>query len=281
MANTRDIKRRIASVHSIGHITKAMEMVAGAKLRRAQKNAIASKPYIHHLKRLAGRLQNSGTEFSDPLLKGGSGPQVYIVIAADRGLSGAYNANVLRLAHEAVTASAGRVYAIGRKAEKYFRKFDTETAGLYCLAEENPTFGDAINIVNPLLGQYRAGSIGSLHLVYTEFISPLNLKPTAVQLLPLQAEEDDEAEAISYLYEPSPQEVLGQLLLHYVYSVVYYGLLQGRASEFAAQRMAMKAATDNANEMIGQLTLSFNRARQTAITQEILEVVNGAQALEG
>lgn len=280
MANTRDIKRRIASVHSIGHITKAMEMVAGAKLRRAQNNAIASKPYIQHLKRLAGRLQNSGVEFRDPLMRGGAGPQVYIVIAADRGLSGAYNANVLRLAQEVVVASEGSVYAIGRKAEKFFRKYDSNIVGLYCLADENPTFTDAINIINPLLEEFRIGNIGSLHLVYTEFISPLNVKPTSVQLLPMLAEEDG-AESISYLFEPSPQEVLGQLLLHYVYSIVYYGLLESKASEFAAQRMAMKAATDNANEMIDELTLSFNRARQTAITQEILEVVNGAQALEG
>lgn len=145
---------------------------------------------------------------------------------------------------------------------------------------EDPTYVDAANIVKPLLENYRDDIIGSLHLIYTEFVSVLNHKPAVVQLLPIMGLVDSE-DTGPYIYEPSPQEVLERLLPRYLCSLVYQGLLESKASELGAQRTAMKSATDNANEMIEQLTLSYNRARQTAITQELLEVVNGAQALEG
>lgn len=280
MANTRDIKRRIASVHNIGHITKAMEMVAGAKLRRAQANVIAARPYTSHLAQLIGRLFKSGLEGHNPLLEPGRGPGAYIVIAGDRGLSGAYNANVLRFAKERAADTPGGIAAVGRKARDFFAKGGEGVAWAYRLPQEDPTYADAVAVTKPLLDDFLAGEIGTLHLVYTEFASVLDHRPRVIQLLPL-AEPEGEQESGSYLYEPSPQAVLERLLPHYVYSLVFQGLLEAKAAEFGAQRMAMKSATENANEMIEHLTLSFNRARQTAITQEILEVVNGAQALEG
>lgn len=280
MANTRDIKRRISSVNSIGHITKAMEMVAGAKLRRAQANVIASRPYTLQLAQLISRLQKSGLEISNPLLEPGTGPAAYIVLAGDRGLSGAYNANILRFALETVRNNPGPVIVVGRKAKDFFSKGGQKIIGEYSLKYEDPTYADAANIVKPLLGNFREGIIGSLHLIYTEFVSVLNHKPAVVQLLPIMGLVDSE-DTGPYIYEPSPQEVLERLLPRYLCSLVYQGLLESKASEFGAQRTAMKSATDNANEMIEQLTLSYNRARQTAITQELLEVVNGAQALEG
>ncbi|MDD4657874.1 MAG: ATP synthase F1 subunit gamma [Eubacteriales bacterium] len=280
MANTRDIKRRISSVNSIGHITKAMEMVAGAKLRRAQANVIASRPYTLHLAQLISRLQKSGLEISNPLLEPGTGPAAYIVLAGDRGLSGAYNANILRFALETVRNNPGPVIVVGRKAKDFFSKGGQKIIGEYSLKYEDPTYADAANIVKPLLGNFREGIIGSLHLIYTEFVSVLNHKPAVVQLLPIMGLVDSE-DTGPYIYEPSPQEVLERLLPRYLCSLVYQGLLESKASELGAQRTAMKSATDNANEMIEQLTLSYNRARQTAITQELLEVVNGAQALEG
>jgi F-type H+-transporting ATPase subunit gamma len=280
MANTRDIKRRISSVSSIGHITKAMEMVAGAKLRRAQTNVIASRPYTLQLAQLISRLQKSGLEISNPFLEPGTGPAAYIVVAGDRGLSGAYNANILRFAQETVAAAPGPVIAVGRKAKDYFSKSGQKIIGEYSLRYEDPAYGDAANIVKPLLENFRDGIIGSLHLIYTEFVGVLNHKPAVVQLLPITGLVDS-VDTGPYLYEPSPQEVLERLLPRYLYSLVHQGLLEAKASELGAQRTAMKSATDNANEMIERLTLSYNRARQTAITQEILEVVNGAQALEG
>lgn len=280
MANTRDIKRRLASVKSIGHITKAMEMVAGAKLRRAQANVIAARPYTRQLAQLISRLQKSGLEKDDALLAPGTGPGAYIVIAGDRGLSGAYNANILRFAKETLAANPGPILAVGRKAGDHFRKTGHTVIDSYSLQDEEPLYGDAVKIVKPLLTSFTRGEIGSLQLIFTEFVSPLNLVPVPLPLLPIEGLVTEE-EPGQYIYEPSPQAVMEKLLPHYVISLVYQGLLEAKASEFAAQRMAMKSATDNANEMIEDLTLSFNRARQTAITQEILEVVNGAQALEG
>ncbi len=278
MANTRDIKRRISSVNSIGHITKAMEMVAGAKLRRAQANVINSRPYTHHLAQLISRLQKTGLDNSNQLLEPGKGPGAYIVIAGQRGLSGAYNANTLRFAQGMV--GSGQVITVGRKAKDFFVKSGQQIIGEYSLKYEAPTYADATNILKPLIDFFRDGIIGSLHLVYTEFLSVLNHRPTAVQLLPIigLVDADDSG---PYIYEPSPQEVLERLLPRYLTALVYQGLLEAKASEYGAQRTAMKSATDNASEMIEQLTLTYNRARQTAITQEILEVVNGAQALEG
>ncbi len=278
MANTRDIKRRISSVESIGQITKAMEMVAAAKLRRAQASVIASRPYTLHLTQLVSRLQKAGLETSNQLLEPGKGPAAYIVIAGQRGLSGAYNANILRFAQQA--AGSGQVIAVGRKAKDFFAKRGQPIIGEYSLKYEAPDYADAVNILKPLISYFQDGIIGSLHLVYTEFISVLHHRPTAVQLLPIVGAVET-ADSGSYIYEPSPQAVLERLLPRYLTALVYQGLLEAKASEYSAQRTAMKSATDNAFEMIEQLTLSYNRARQTAITQEILEVVNGAQALEG
>jgi F-type H+-transporting ATPase subunit gamma len=280
MANTRDIKRRISSVHNIGHITKAMEMVAGAKLRRAQANVTAARPYTSHLAQLIGRLFKAGLEGHNPLVEPGQGPGAYIVIAGDRGLCGAYNANVLRFAKERAAGAPGAIAAVGRKAQDFFAKGGEGVAWSYRLHQEDPEYADAVAIAKPLLAAFQAGEIGSLHLVYTEFFSVLDHQPRVVQLLPLTEPKEEHGSSL-YLYEPSPQVVLERLLPHYVFSLVYQGLLEAKAAEFGAQRMAMKSATENANEMIEHLTLSFNRARQTAITQEILEVVNGAQALEG
>ncbi|HOC06472.1 MAG: ATP synthase F1 subunit gamma [Bacillota bacterium] len=278
MANTRDIKRRISSVESIGQITKAMEMVAAAKLRRAQASVIASRPYTFLQTQLVSRLQKAGLETSNQLLEPGNGPGAYIVIAGQRGLSGAYNANILRFAQQVV--GSGQVIAVGRKAKDFFAKKGQQIIGEYRLKYEAPTYADAVNILKPLIGYFRDGIIGSLHLVYTEFISVLNHRPAVVQLLPITGAVDT-ADSESYIYEPSPEAVLERLLPRYLTALVFQGLLEAKASEYSAQRTAMKSATDNASEMIEQLTLSYNRARQTAITQEILEVVNGAQALEG
>lgn len=281
MANTRDIKRRITSVKNIQQITKAMEMVAAAKLRRAQANVIASRPYTTKLAQVMGRILQANPDTSNPLLEAKEGPPAYIVVAADRGLSGAYNANVLRFARETILANPGPVTVVGRKAKEFMSKRNFELIGEFGLKFEAPTYNDAASIMAPLFSNFQEGIFGSLHLIYTEFISVLSHKPKILQLLPVAGLGTEEKSPGLYLYEPSPEAVLDTLLPRYVTSLVYQGLLEAKASELGAQRAAMKSATDNANEMIDKLTLSYNRARQTAITQEILEVVNGAQALEG
>lgn len=283
MANTRDIKRRITSVKSIQQITKAMEMVAASKLRRAQANVIAARPYTAKLAQVISRLVESGVDARGTLLEPKGGPPAYIVISSDRGLSGAYNSNLLRFARETIAENPGPVAVVGRKAREFMGKRGYELIGEFGIKYEQPVYADAVSIMAPLISNFNEGVFGSLHVIYTEFFSVLSHKPKAVQLLPVVGitESQGESKQALYLYEPSPEAVIESLLPRYVCSLVFQGLLEAKASEHGAQMTAMKSATDNAAEMIDKLTLSYNRARQTAITQEILEVVNGAKALEG
>lgn len=283
MANTRDIKRRINSVKNIQQITKAMEMVAAAKLRRAQASVVSARPYTVKLAQVISRIVRSGADAENKLLEPGQGPPAYIVIAGERGLSGPYNANLLKYAREIIAEKPGPVITVGRKAKEFFSKRGFELIGEFSFQSDNPHYEDATGIMAPQFVNYDEGIFGSLHLIYTEFVSALSHKPVMVQLLPVSGMSDsaEEPKQSLYLYEPSPQVVLESLLPRYVCSLLYQGLLEANASAYGAQMTAMKSATDNADEMITKLTLSYNRARQSAITQEILEIVNGAQALEG
>jgi|LSQX01.3.fsa_nt_gb F-type H+-transporting ATPase subunit gamma len=256
-------------------------MVAAAKLRRAQASVLAARPYMTRLAQVMSRILQSNPETSNSLLESREGPPAYIVIAADRGLCGAYNTNVLRFAREIILNNPGPVTVVGRKAKEFMRKRNFEVIGEYGLKFENPTYKDAAGIMGPLFSNFAEGIFGSLHLIYTEFVSVLTHRPKIIQLLPVVGLAAGEESPGLYLYEPSPAAVLDAMLPRYVTSLLYQGLLEAKASELGAQRAAMKSATDNANEMIDELTLSYNRARQAAITREILEVVNGAQALEG
>jgi F-type H+-transporting ATPase subunit gamma len=280
--NTRDIRRRINSVRSTQQITKAMEMVAAAKLRRAQASVVASRPYVNKMAETISRIVARGVDISHTLLESQPGGPAYLVISADRGLCGAYNANVLRFAREKIAAEPGPVAVVGRKARDFMTRRQQDVIAQLSLMEAEPCYEDASNIAEPLLNYFEQGVFGSLHLIYTDFISPLQNRPRMVQLLPVAGFEPASVPGQAlYLYEPSPEEVLASLLPRYVRSLIYHGLLESKASEHGARMTAMKSATDNAADMIDKLTLSFNQARQAAITLEILEVVNGAQALEG
>lgn len=282
MQNTRDIKRRINSVRSTQQITKAMEMVAAAKLRRAQARVVAARPYVNKLVETISRILARGIDASYTLLEPRRGAPAYVVVAADRGLCGAYNANVIRFARETISANPGPIAIVGRKARDAMAKQGMDIIAQVSLLREEPSYADAVNIMGPLFKYYDEGVFGSLHLIYTEFVSPLQHHPRKVQLLPVTSLEPASVSSQAlYLYEPSPEAVLTDMLPRYVKSLVYHGLLESKAAEHGAQMTAMKSATDNAGDMIDKLTLSFNQARQAAITLEILEVVNGAQALEG
>ena len=282
MQNTRDIKRRISSVRSTQQITKAMEMVAAAKLRRAQASVVSSRPYVNKIAETISRIVARGVDVSHTLLESREGGPAYLVISADRGLCGAYNANVLRFAREKIAADPGPVAVVGRKARDAMTRQEQDIIAQLSLMQEAPCYEDAVNIAEPLLSYFNQGVFGSLHLIYTEFISPLQNRPRMIQLLPVSGFEPASVPSQAlYLYEPSPEEVLASLLPRYVRGLIYHGLLESKASEHGARMTAMKAATDNAADMIDKLTLSFNQARQAAITLEILEVVNGSQALEG
>jgi len=281
--STRDIKRRIRSIKSTQKITKAMEMVAAANLRRAQEKVIASRPYAAKLGEVLGRLVKGAGDFQHPLLAvPDEGKIGYVVITGDRGLAGGYNVNILRLAKEHVDASEEEIdlFTLGKKGRDYFRFRGYPLIKSYTDIGDIPTFIQAQELSRELVELFSNGSFREVHLFYNRFISPIQQKPSSLQLLPIEtADEDDSGEA-EYIFEPSSADVLGILLPKYVEIQVYQALLEAKASEHGARMTAMGSATDNAQEIIEKLTLMYNRARQAAITKEISEIVGGAEALE-
>ncbi|MEW6661874.1 MAG: ATP synthase F1 subunit gamma [Bacillota bacterium] len=283
MPGMRDIKRRIRSIKSTQQITKAMKMVAAAKLRKAQAAVTAARPYVAKLHEVMDRLL-AGTEYNHWMMEERPKSRVgYAVITADRGLCGGYNANIIRLAEQQLkqTPEGAAVVAVGKRGNDYFRRRQVEIERCYEDLGDNPSFIQARELTRELVRLFKEGYFDVVYLVYNKFISAIRHQPVVVQLLPIipAPGEGKEGEETEYLYEPSQAGVLDQLLPRYVEVMVYQALLEAKASEHGARMTAMSSATDNAAEMIDKLTLSFNRARQAAITKEINEVVGGAQAL--
>ena len=284
--STGDIKRRIRSIKSTQKITKAMEMVSGAKLRRAQEKMMASRPYAGKLKEVLGRLIQGTGDFSHPLLTVPEEGKIgCVVFTADRGMAGGYNVNIQRLAQHYVDGMEEDQYeliVLGKKGRDYFRFRNYPIMQEYLNIGDVPTFMQAQELARQLMEWYADGTLSEIYLFYTKFGSAMHQIPTKIKLLPLETagEKEEISEEIEYIFEPSPEGVLGTLLPNYVEIQVYQALLESKASEHGARRTAMSSATDNAQEMIDKLTLSFNRARQAAITTEITEIVGGAEALE-
>lgn len=285
MAGVRDIKRRIRSVKSIQQITRAMKMVAAAKLRRTQAAVSSSRPYARKLDEVLARIAASGKEISHPLMLDRPVKSVGIIlISGDRGLSGGYNSNVIK---KAVTESvrfapaAVSFIAVGRKGRDFLRKRGKDIKAEFTGIKDIPTFAEAQNIARAAVNLFTAGELDQVYLVYQEFISTVQQKPLIKKMLPLTYEaEENYSRYTEYQYEPEPEKVLEILLPKYLNNLVFQALMEAKASEFGAQMTAMTSATDNAGEMIEQLTLSYNRARQAAITKEISEIVGGANALK-
>jgi F-type H+-transporting ATPase subunit gamma len=280
---SREIKRRIKSVKNMRQITKAMKMVAAAKLRRATERAQASRPYAAKMKEVVSSIASGTSGAKHPMLKQRPVKKTgYIVITSDRGLAGGHNSNVLRTV---VTQISERhknkdeygIFVLGRKGRDFFTKRGypilDEVTGL----SDSPIFSDVKTIASKAISLYAEGAIDELYLVYNRFQSALTQIPTEVRLLPL-GEVEQGGEKLSYEYEPSAEEVLNVLLPKYAETLIFSALLDSKASEQGARMTAMGSASDNASAMIDALTLSFNRARQAAITQEISEIVAGANA---
>ena len=286
MASARDIRRRIKSVKKTQQITKAMKMVAAAKLRRAQEAAIAARPYAVKLTEVLGRVANAAGDVSHPLLEVRDGKKVaYIVITADRGLCGGFNSNTIRYAvRELKNIDNPSIIAVGRKARDYFKRLDNvQIAASYVGLGEYVHFGQAQEIAKFVIEKYTEGEFDSVYLVFSEFINTLTQRPTKQKLLPVEPpEQKQEKERVSatYTFEPSAEIVLSELLPKYIEVSLYRAILESKAGEQGARMTAMDSATNNAKEMIDKLTLSFNRARQAAITKELAEIVGGAAALE-
>lgn len=293
-ASLRDIKRRIRSVKSTEQITRAMKMVAAARLRRAQENVLAARPWAEKLDRLARGLALRAKGGRHPLLeeKEEPGPVLLLVVGSDRGLCGAFNANINRavVAYLAGLNGAGpdlgQLLIVGRKPIEFFQRRAYPILNQYTELFAHLRYESAKKIGDEAIQAYVEGEVSRVVLVYNEFKSALQQRLVTRELIPVR--HDEEAEevlppelVVDYLYEPDPTTLLDQTLHRHVHTQVWRALLESQASEHGARMTAMDAATENAVEMIADLTLQYNRARQAGITTEIIEVVSGAEALRG
>ncbi len=283
MPSTRDIRRRIKSVKNIQQITKAMKMVAAARLRRAQERANSSRPYTDKIREILAGVAAGARDSGHPLLAVREVSRTaYLILGADKGLAGAYTSNLLR---EVLPQVSGRgdvsLLTVGRKVRDYFRRRGYKIDQQYTGFSEKPAYDSAVAIANEVASAYARGDYDAVYLVYTRFFSPVNHRPTTIKLLPVDTTEAaGEEQPREYIFEPSAEEVLGLLLPKYLETIVYGALLQSAASELGARMTAMGSATDNAEELISKLVLNYNKIRQANITREISEIVGGAEALK-
>ena len=290
MANLIDIRRRIRSVKNTQQITKAMKMVAAARLRRAQDRILATRPYALEIKKVIANLAaHAGDRLKHPLLEVRPEKRVLlVVVTGDKGLAGSFNANVLRRATETIPGFASvELLLLGSKGVAFFRRRTLKVRKGYTTLFSNVTYAQAEEIAPDLREAYGSGEYDAVHVVYNKFKSIMTQELTSERLLPIPAgSEAGGSEAAGgqtreYLFEPSAEEILEELLPRYVTFQVYRILLESQAAEHAARMTASDSATKNAGEIIDRLTLRYNRARQAAITTELIEVVSGANALEG
>ena len=290
----RALRRRIRSVQSTKKITRAMELIAASRIVRAQARVEAARPYSEQITHVIANLTGAGSEVKSPLLVSREVHRVaYVVVAGDRGLSGAYNTSVIRAAERSLRAQSaqGRDYAlvlVGRKAESYFRFRNYTIDASFTGFTDEPRYEHAKEIAAAVIAGFENGDYDRVELAYTRFISSGRQEVVLTPLMPLDraelgleepAEADAETVRAPYEFEPEPAAILERLLPRYVEARLFAALLEGAASKHAAQQRSMKAATDNADDLITSYTRRMNRARQDAITTEIMEIVGGAEAL--
>lgn len=309
MAKTRALRRRIRSVESISQITRTMEMVSTSKLKRAQDRVVGARPYAQALAEVIGELLSPELAERFPLLRqpappgrGGPARAAVLLVTSNRGLAGAFNANLIRAAREKVHAleAAGfevELLVVGKKGVNYFKFVRRPLAVARLDVGDKPTAEHAIELVTPLIARFEAGELASLDVVYAQFKSALATPPVVERVLPVVPRaavaraaggkatpplpKRVGGPAANFILKPGPDELLGALLPLYVRNLVYRALVETAASEHGARRTAMKNATDNAGEMLDLLRRTYNRARQGQITQELAEIVGGAEALNG
>ena len=287
MASGREIKTKIKSVQNTRKVTRALEMVSASKIRKAQDRMKTSRPYAQAMKQVIGHLAQASTDYQHPFLV--EREQVkrvgYIVISSDRGLAGGLNNNLFRktVAEMRDWQDKGAeidVVTVGQKAGAFFRRVNVNMAASVANIGDQPKLETLIGVIKVMLDAFTEGKVDRVYLVYNRFINTMTQKASFDQLLPLPAAEKQVASHDwDYLYEPDAATVLEHVITRYIESLVYQAVLENVASEHAARMVAMKAASDNANKMIGTLQLVYNKARQAAITQEISEIVSGAAAV--
>ena len=286
MASMREIKRRRGSIQSTQQITKAMKLVSTVKLQKARQRAENSKPYFQYMYKMVTSMLAKAGEINHPYLKSGNSDKVGIVaITSNRGLAGGYNANIARLIQASgFEKEKIRLYTVGNKGAETLARKGYEIAADYPEVIEEPTFEDAKQIGERLLSDFSNGEIGEIYVAYTEFKNTVSHIPKMMKLLPIdpakmQTEEGEADELTLMNFEPSEEEAIGLLIPKYVTSILYGAFVEAVASENGARMQAMDSATNNAEEIINDLELKYNRARQGAITQELTEIIAGADAI--
>ncbi|WP_166838268.1 F0F1 ATP synthase subunit gamma [Rheinheimera pleomorphica] len=286
MAGGKEIKSKIGSINNTRKITSAMEKVAVSKMRKAQDRVAATRPYAEGMRKVIGNVANGSLEYRHPYLADREVKRVgYIVISTDRGLCGGLNTNefkkvALELKSWKDKGVDAQFAVIGNKATAFFKRFGGKVVAQQAGSGDVPRLADVIGSVKVMLQAFNEGRIDRLFLVYNKFVNTMKQEPVIDQLLPLpKADIEQKAHNWDYLYEPDPKPILDMLLDRFVESQVYQGVVENSASEHAARMVAMKAATDNAGNLMDDLKLVYNKARQAAITQELSEIVAGAAAV--
>lgn len=287
MASMREIKRRKATIESTGQITAAMKVVSTAKLQKAKGKVEASKPYFQLMYDAVTSILEKSENIDHPYLQAGSSrKKAVIVVTSNRGLAGGYNNNVVKLLTKGDFAKEDvLVYAVGRKGRDTLRRYGYEIAADYSDVMNGPMFSDAADIGRAVLEAFSNQEVGEIYIAYTIFKNTITQIPTLLQLLPVAVDKKKEKEnsvddLVLMNYEPEAEEALGEIIPKYVNSLIYGALCEAVASENGARMQAMDSASNNAEEMIADLSLKYNRARQASITQELTEIVAGASAIE-
>ncbi|MFK7956931.1 MAG: F0F1 ATP synthase subunit gamma [Lysobacterales bacterium] len=288
MAGAREIRTKIKSVNNTKKVTKALEMVSASKIRKAQDQMARTRPYTRMMKQVAGHIAKANPEYTHPFMVEREEVKKvgFIVISTDRGLCGGLNTNLFKKAigvmrewEEGNDAPVSLV-TIGQKGNQFFKRLGGNIEAHISHLGEQPQLNDIIGVVKVMLDAYREGNVDRVYLVYNDFVNTMTQTPSVDQLLPLPADDDEQVTTgWDYLYEPDANTVLDDILVRYIEVLVLQAAVENLASEHAARMVAMKAASDNANELIDDLTLAYNKARQAAITQELSEIVSGAAAV--
>ncbi|MGL5256694.1 MAG: ATP synthase F1 subunit gamma [Proteocatella sp.] len=280
-AGMKDIKRRIKSVESTMQITKAMELVSSAKLRKAKEKVENSRPYFNILQETILKILDNTKSLKSAYTENREVKNsLFIIIAGDRGLAGGYNANILKASIAAMSGKHAKVIAVGRKSVEYFGKRDYDVVQNYTNIAEGVDFIDAALITSVANNMYRKKQVDEVYICYTEFVSALTQTPKVMKLLPLQIQKNPADIVSSMEFEPSAEDVFDRMIPRYLEGIVYSTIVDAFAAEQGARRTAMESASDNASDMIDSLSLLYNRARQASITQEITEIVGGAEAIK-
>jgi len=300
MANLKEIKGRISAIQSTRQVTRTMEMVSTAKIRGAQNKANAAEPYVQALRHILSDLRRAGTGVAHPLLEEHAECKriMLVAITSDRGQAGGFNSGIIHLAEQAYAQALKQgleveLVCYGRKAVSYFQYRGIASVMSFIGHTGAPTFADAQSLAARIIREYTEGTLDKVEIIYNHFVNVARQVPQTTTLLPVVIEDEDEGSSaagqektpaqrrnLEYIFEPSAEDVLKSLVPTYVEAMIFGYFLESAEAEHGARRTAMKAATDNASEMISTLTRSYNRARQSAITTEISEIVGGAAALE-